>query len=123
MTQLLTTFAAAANTCTGGSFLSFPTWYKYLPATTSSTGVCSPQLNSLNDIWLIAAAVIEILLRVAAIAAVVYLMYGGFTYITSQGEPEKTQKAKSTITNALAGMLIAVMATALVSFIARQITS
>ena len=111
---------ASANTCTKGNLLGFPTWYHYLPATISN-GVCSPQLNSLSAVYLIGAAILEILLRVAAIAAMVFLIYGGVTYITSQGEPDKTQKAKMTIINALGGMLVAITATALVAFIAGRI--
>ncbi|MEO7364527.1 MAG: hypothetical protein ABIV43_03410, partial [Candidatus Saccharimonadales bacterium] len=112
-----------AASCTGGSFLGFPTWYKYLPGAIDSVNhACTPKIAAVNDVWLIVAAIIEILLRIAGIAAVVYLMYGGFTYITSQGEPDKTNKAKMTIINALGGLLIAVMATFLVAFIARSIT-
>jgi len=115
--------AAIAGSCGHGSFLNFPTWYEYLPGTTNpKTGACTPQLGSLSDIWLIAAAVIEILLHIAAILAVVYLMYGGVTYVTSQGEPDKTTKAKMTIINALVGLVVAVMATALVAFIAGSIS-
>jgi hypothetical protein len=112
--------SASANSCAKGSLLGFPTWYHYLRATTTN-GVCSPQLDSLSAIWLIGAAVLEILLRIAALAAVIYLIYGGVTYIISQGEPDKIQKAKSTIINALLGMVLAVSATGLVAFIAGRI--
>lgn len=114
MTPLLHNFAAA---CPGSSFLSFPTWYKYLPQTYVN-GQCNPALTSLSDVWLIVAAVIEILLRVAAIAAVAMVIYGGVTYATSQGEPDKTSRAQGTIINSLVGLLIAVLAAAFVQFIA-----
>ncbi|MGC1176498.1 MAG: hypothetical protein WA843_00345 [Candidatus Saccharimonadales bacterium] len=117
ITSLLSHFAAS---CSGGGFLGFHTWYEYLPGTTSN-GLCSPQLTSLNDVWLVVAAIIEIMLRVAAIVAVIFVIYGGFSYITSQGEPEKTGQAKSMLTNALVGLAIAVMAAAIVSFIAKSI--
>lgn len=120
---LISYFSAdVSSSCNHGSFLNFPTWFEYLPGSTVN-GVCSPQIKSLSDIWLIAAAIIEILLRIAAILAVAYLMYGGFNYITSQGEPDKTSKAKSTIINALGGLVVAVMATAIVGFIAGSIHS
>lgn len=114
MTPLLHNFAAA---CPGSSFLAFPTWYKYLPQTYVN-GQCNPSLSSLNDIWLVVAAVIEILLRVAAIAAVAMVIYGAVSYITSQGEPDSTKRAQGTIINSLVGLLIAVMAAAFVQFIA-----
>ena len=108
-----------ADSCSGGSFLGFPTWYEYLP---KQTGSCSPELTKLSDVWLIAAAIIEILLRVAALAAVIFVIYGGFSYVASQGEPDKTSQAQSTIINALLGLAIAVAASAVVAFIAGSIT-
>lgn len=105
-------FAAACHT----DFFGFPTWYKYLDLQS-----CQPQIHSITDIWLIVAAIIEICLRVAAIVAVVFIIYGGFNYTTSQGDPEGTAKAKSTLVNALVGLALAVTAAAIVSFIAKSI--
>ena len=119
MPGLFSHFAVAS--CSGGGFLGFPTWYEYLPKGSSTNGLCSPALTSLSDIWLIVAAVIEILLRVAALAAVVFVIYGGFSYVTSQGEPDKTAQAQSTIVNGLIGLAIAVAASAAVAFIAGSI--
>ena len=121
MIQYIQYFSDATSCTNGGSFLSFPTWYKYLPGSLDVNKVCHPALGSLSDIWLIGAAILEILLRIAAIAAVIYITYGGITYIISQGEPDKTQKAKMTIINGLGGLLVAVTATVLVAFVARSV--
>jgi ABC-type Fe3+ transport system permease subunit len=117
--------AILAAACSGKGvvdqlFLSFPTWYEYLP-TTSVNGVCSPQLSSLSDVWLIVAAVIEILLRIAALVAVAFVIYGGIAYSVSQGNPDKTSKAKNTLLYAFIGLVIAVSAAAIVTFIAGSI--
>lgn len=116
---LLTYFAAGAPAadCKTSGLLGFPYWYEYI----AKPPACQPAFTSLSDVWLIGAALLEILLRVAAIAAVVYIIYGGVTYVTSQGEPDKTQKAKMTIINALGGLVVAVSATAIVAFIAGRI--
>jgi ABC-type Fe3+ transport system permease subunit len=106
---LLSHFAA----CQGGSFLGFPHWYEYLPCNGGAPGI-----RSINDIWLIVAAIIEIMLRIAGIVAVVLVIYGGIQYITSQGEPDKTTKARSTIINALTGLAIAILAASIVAFVA-----
>lgn len=112
------------------AFLGLPHWYQYLPGIGVSTNpsdphaavACNPQLNGLNDIWLIVAAVIEILLRLAAMIAVIMVIYGGVKFITSQGEPEATTQARNTIINALIGLLLAVMAAVFVSFVAGRIS-
>lgn len=119
--SLITYFGKAAS-CSGGSFLGFPTWYHYLPGQTDpNTHTCSPQLTGLGDIWLIVAAIIEIMLRVAAIVAVIFIIYGAVSYITSQGNSETTSRARGTITDALVGLAIAVMASAIVAYIAGHI--
>lgn len=111
-----------AKVCGGGSFLGFPTWYHYLNQVVDpATKVCSPQIDKLTDIWLIVAAVIEILLRIGALVAVGFIIYGGFEYLTSQGEASQTAKAKDTIVNALIGLAISVMAATIVAFIAGSI--
>lgn len=123
ITQLLTHLALAPGTpCSNNSFLGFPTWYKYLQGTyDDASKLCSPHLSGLSDVWLIVAAVIEILLRVAVLVAVIGVIYGGFSYITSQGEPDKTARARMTIINAAGGMVVAILATAVVSFVAGSI--
>lgn len=107
-------FAAA---CSKSNFLAFPSWYEYLSCTSGGT----PQLTNIADIWKIVAAVIEILLRVAALVAVGIIIYAGIQYTTSQGNPEQTNKALSTIINASIGLAICVLAAAIVTFIARSL--
>lgn len=114
MIGLFTHFAA----CSGGSFLGFPKWYAYLGSTTDYNGACTPAISNINDVWLIVAAIIEILLRVAGLAAVILVIYGGTQYMTSQGEPDKTSKAKATILNAIIGLAIAILAGGIVNFVA-----
>lgn len=104
-------------------FLGFPRWYEYLETeqiTDDATDEvsCQPKLNNLSQIWLVVAAVIEMLLRVAALVAVAFVVVAGISYATSQGDPEKTKHSLQTVINALIGLTIAIVATALVTFIA-----
>jgi len=116
--QLFSHFAAA---CKGGSFLAFPPWYKYLDSETID-GVCTPRIHGINDIWLIVAAVIEILIRVAALAAIGFIIYAGFEYMTSQGQPDKTHHARSMLVNAIVGLVIAILSAAIVNFVAGKVS-
>ena len=106
------------------NFLGFPTWYKYLKGQDNpsnkdtKSNVCRPALQSPNDIWLVVAAIFEIILRLSGIAAVGYLIYAGFRYITSQGSPDGINAAKTSITNAITGLVLVVFAARLVGFIA-----
>lgn len=105
-----------------GSFFGLPTWYKYLKGIPDATAQqrCLPQITAINDVWLIAAAAVELLLRVAVLVSIGFVVWGGVTYILSQGEPDKTKQARETIFNALIGVVISVAATTVISFIASR---
>lgn len=124
MHTLLALFAAPGDDCdlNGGGFLGFPHWYQYLHGTVDAQNKCTPTISGINDVWAIVAAIIEILLRIAAIAAVGIVIYGAVSYMTSQGEPDKTGRAKGTIVNALVGLAIAVSAGAIIAFLAGRIS-
>lgn len=115
--------AATEEACTKayGGFLSLPTWYKYLNPKFEN-GECKIDFAFPNDIGLILLAVAEILLRLSVLVAVGFIIYGGFLYIFSQAEPDKTARAKWTIFNALIGMGIAMVAVIIVNLVARSLT-
>ncbi len=115
-TTLLQRFAATCDP-SGGSFFGLPTWYKYLEGETDAFGRCVPQIGDPANVWLIVLAVIDALLRLAAIIAVGFVLYGGIQFIVSQGEPERTNQARNTIINALIGLVITMSAAGIVSFI------
>ncbi len=119
MELLFTRFAAA---CGSGGLFGFPTWYKYLGSRTDAAGKCIPAITGISDIWLIVAAIIDMLLRVAALAAIAMIVYGGIQFITSQGESEQTAKARNTVINAVIGLVISISAAAVITFVAGRFT-
>lgn len=111
-------FAAACET-KGIPLL--PSWYKYLGGGKDSTGQCAVQFDFPEDISAILLAVVEILLRVGTFAAIGFIIYGGVLYMTSQGEPDKAAAAQRTLLNAVIGLIITIIATAVVAFIGGQL--
>jgi hypothetical protein len=113
----------AVTSCNPGgkSFFGLPHWYQYLSFQQNFDGTCTPNFVFPGDILLILLAVLDILLHVAALVAVGAIIYGGFQYLTSQGEPEATKHALSTIINALIGLAITILAVAIVSFIGTKL--
>lgn len=111
----------AAGQCADKTFLGLVPWYHYLQLNKNCEIPDFTLLGSRSDILLIILAVIDDLLRVAGIVAVVFVIYAGFRYVTSQGSPEETSKAQSTIINALIGLAIAMIAVALVSYIGNKL--
>lgn len=61
--------------------------------------------------------VIQILLIVAASITVIFLIVGGFQYVAARGNEEATEKAKKTITGSIIGLVVIVLAYAIVSIV------
>jgi hypothetical protein len=109
-----------ASTCKHQFFGLVP-WYKYLTIDPKTCDIQNFSLLDSKDISLVLLAVIDDLLRLAGLLAVGFIIYGAIQYITSQGSPEATAKAQSTIINALIGLAIAMLAVGIVSFIGSQL--
>ncbi len=73
-------------------------------------GVPSGLLNIINSIS-------EAILYVVGTIAVLFIIIGGFQYITSAGNPDAIEKAKNTILYAVIGIIIALLAYAIVKYI------
>jgi hypothetical protein len=113
-------------------FLNLPTWYKYLlqePWITMQDDQGRPIPPTCNidfaftprHIGGILLAVFEILLRLAGIVAVVFVIWGGIRMQTSLGNPEQLAGARTTLINALIGLVIVISATVVVNFIGHNI--
>jgi ABC-type Fe3+ transport system permease subunit len=112
-----------------GSIFGFPTWYKYLDGqqvksidiTGQTVRPCTPVLNGLDDVWKVVFAIIDLLLRIAILAAIGFVLAGGVKFMTSQGQPDKIKAAITTLINALIGLVIAVAAATAVAYIGGKI--
>ncbi len=63
------------------------------------------------------ANIVNILLVVVGMAAVIAIIIGGLRYILSQGNEKSIEGAKSTILYAVIGLVVAVLAYAIVNFV------
>lgn len=141
------TRAAIGDDCSGdlrrSAFFGIPPWYKYLPgekvlqmAPDGSGGikeveVCQPVIKKDSSekaipkkaILLIVASVLQMLIAVAGLAALAFIVYGGFMYLTSNGNAEQVKNAGSTLLNAIIGLAIAVSATTIVNYLAKQLSA
>lgn len=70
---------------------------------------CTPTAGS-SQVLCILQKVLNFLLAIAFIVAVIFLIIGGFRYVVSQGNEESLEKAKGTITNAIIGIVVIVLA-------------
>lgn len=110
-------------------FLGLKPWFAYLPDEAFRQGTCEIENFSLlgnggtgSHIGYVMLAVADDLIRVAALIAVAFVVVGGIQFVASQGDPEKAKRARQTILNAVIGVIVAVLAAALVSYIGGSLT-
>lgn len=125
----VTTYAAGAD-CERG-ILGMPTWFRGL--TNDKCDIISPSeprdpadpssepLGLSGFIWKIALNVIEIGLFIVGYAALFFILYGGFQFLTGGSNPTQTEKARTTILNAVIGLAISMAAIGIVNLIFRLI--
>lgn len=95
-----------------GDFLGFPAWNRDVHF--------SPDSEIGPQVMKIVLNITEILLRLAGIAAVIVIIYAGAMFIIGSysSSPDGIAKAKTILINGVIGLVIAIAATAIVSFIA-----
>lgn len=59
----------------------------------------------------------QIIVMAVGVVSVIMLMIGGTKYIVSSGDPAKVNNAKDTILYALVGLVVAILAQTIVSFV------
>ena len=123
---------ATAAACSK-TFLGIKPWFAYLPDEVFDTRANDCTITNLqlfgsdgggkgSHIIPVTVAVADALVRIAGLVAVVFVIVGGVKYITSQGEPEATKNAKNTIINALIGVVVAIIAAGVVSFVGNRLS-
>ena len=70
-----------------------------------------------QDLPDIITTIINVMLFIAAALAVIMIIYGGIRYITAHGDEKQVKVAKDTIVYSVVGLIIAILAYALVTFI------
>ena len=114
---------AYAAGCDGkGLFLGLRAWYAGLSEADPS-GKCAMKKPGSDGkemseyVWTIVLNVLFDISLLVGYAAIIFVVFGGFKYIMSNGEPGKVAQAKTIITNALIGFVIGILGTIIVNTI------
>ena len=65
--------------------------------------------------------VVNILLWAVGILSVIMIIFSGFRYITSSGDASKTKSARSTLIYSVVGLIVAIMAWAIVNMVINRL--
>ncbi|OYX42854.1 hypothetical protein B7Y94_02845 [Candidatus Saccharibacteria bacterium 32-49-12] len=82
--------------------------------------ICQSQDEEVSDF---VTPVINFMLALVGVLAVVMIIVGGIKYITSAGDTSKVTAAKNTILYAVIGLVVAILAYAIVSWVNSTVTS
>ena len=113
----------AAATCTNEkTFLGIKPWYHDVCDGSGKVAIGQGSNGLQNDVWHIVLNVVSIGVSIAGYVAVALVIWGGIKYMLAQGDSGKLTNSKTTIQNALIGLLIALAANAIVTFIAARLS-
>lgn len=79
-----------------------------------------PEIGGTNDIRGTVVGILKTILNFMALAAVVFIVIAGIRLIFSQGEDAEKDKAKKTILFVVAGLVLILLAQAIVTIVATQ---
>ena len=65
--------------------------------------------------------VVNVLLWAVGILSVIMIIFSGFRYITSAGDASKTKSAQSTLIYSVVGLIVAIMAYAIVNMVTKRL--
>jgi hypothetical protein len=99
--------------------------------TENINGLCQPispfkttgSIASSGTITDLATKILKALLFLSGIIAVLVIIIGGFWYITSAGNTEQAEKGQRALTNAIIGLIVVILAYAIVNIITSSLTS
>lgn len=86
-------------------------------ASKASGGVNEINPGASTDLMATVKVILNAVFAVIGIVAVIMVILGGVTYATSQGDPNKVKKGKDTILYGVIGLVVALLAFAIVNFV------
>ncbi|MBR5419193.1 hypothetical protein IK110_03020 [Candidatus Saccharibacteria bacterium] len=98
----------------------YQTLYGKTQADCAQAGTIAADLNTTcegDDLNNIVTIIINTVIFVIGMVAVVMIILGGISYATSQGDAGKVKKGKDTILYGIIGLVIAILAFAIVNFV------
>lgn len=83
----------------------------------SQIGSTATDFSGVTDEDTFTEKIIEIAVPLSIGCAVILLVYGGYMMMSSQGNPDKLQEARSIVTNAVIGLLVILLSVSILLII------
>lgn len=115
--KVLVTVMCLAVVFTAVSPINLPVYADSRDEARSGADMANGGGSAKQDLPDIVTTIINVMLFIAGALAVIMIIYGGIRYITAHGDEKQVKVAKDTIVYSVAGLIIAILAYALVTFI------
>lgn len=98
----------------------------------SGSGLSADQIKQLKDaagcytntrVEPVINSVLKVVIGIVGVLAVGVMIFGGIMYVTSTGDAQKAYKAKNVIIYGIVGLVVAMLAFAIVSFVSQSVSS
>lgn len=104
------------GSCDTGGFLGIRPWYALVVE--GDCKVKQPTKDELPKfVWSIGLIILQDLFMIVGYAAIGFMIYGGWWYLRSEGDPNNVAKGKKILMSAAIGAAIALLATVIVNTI------
>ena len=121
--QIVTGIGCSGFNCVGCDYIyGCSTITCYVPPPPPTPGECTNDPALIADIPCIIRNIIKLLAPASAFAIFIMLLFGGFKFLTSGGDPKAVAQAKTILTMALIGIIL-VVTSWLILILIRAITS
>ncbi len=107
-----------SGSCGAPVFLGFKPWYADLcDGDTRDSEIVHPdgEEKTVQFIWTVVLNILFDVFLAVGYLAMGFIMYGGFLYITAQGDPGRALKGQKTLTSAVIGTILTMSATVIVN--------
>lgn len=110
----IATPAQAGAAC--ARFITIPAWHCGLVDASGNMTKTDPK----EVVLTVVANIVEIVLQVVGYVSLGFIIYGGFLYMISTGDAGKLAGAKSTILNAVIGLIVAIFSVSVINFLTER---
>lgn len=117
-------YADPGSSCSP-NFLGLKPWYDQLTKSDCSIKDIAPEggtesadsVKVSTFVLTIAGNVVADILLIIGYVSIAMIIYGGYLYMTSEGDASKAQKARKALTGAIVGTIVGILGSAIVNFI------
>lgn len=111
-----------ADACTDNrNFLMLKPWDSGLSHDGTGCSVVMGSMDETTFVWTIILNIVYDLFAVVGVIALGFVIYAGYAFLTSGGDPGKAAKAKKSLVSSIAGIILSLSSTVLVNTISNFI--